>query len=348
MHINAQGLLTRITELSDIMAKNSPIVVCISESHITKEIEENDYCIEGYSVIVCYSNSRHTGGSLLYIRKGYKFKLLFNDTVDYSFWSLGVTLQIKKENLVVGTMSRSPNGSSSDFLDYLDDQLNSDLLSQKTILLMGDLNIDYLRNDSDSRNLKRIIQSAGCKQIVTEETRVTDRSATLIDHIITNDFTLVEVPRIFPKISDHDIIGVKIKVDGKQQTVENTYTRNLSAQNIENIIGDLIGEAWNYTSTDVDIIYSDFIKILQKILDKWAPLKKNKKGYQHPWITKVVREAQRARDEAYRRYQFTRDVTDWNDYKIKRNRVTSLMRKEKTKYYEKNIENCREMEGKCG
>lgn len=339
--MNIQGLLAHFAELDDMVVKRSPLVVYITESHITKDIEETEFCIKGYSAIVCYSNSRHTGGTLLYIRKGYKFKVVFNDSVDYSFWSLGVTLQIKKEDLLVGAIYRSPSGSSHDFLEYLEEQLNNDVLGQRKVVLMGDLNIDFLVNDRDSRKLKRIIHSAGFKQIVTKATRITERSATLIDHIITNVFTLVEIPRNFPKISDHDIIGVNIKIEDKKQTSKNTFTRNLSEQNIQNIVGDLIGEAWNYTSTDVDVVYYDFIKILQKTFDKWASPKKNEENYEHRWITRIVRDAQHARDEAYRRYQFTRVDADWHDYKIKRNRVTSVMRKEKTKYYQQNIENCR-------
>lgn len=47
-------------------------MLCCSEARITEDINENEYKIDGYDNIVCYSSSRHTGGVIAYIKKNIK------------------------------------------------------------------------------------------------------------------------------------------------------------------------------------------------------------------------------------------------------------------------------------
>lgn len=67
---------------------------------------------------------------------------------------------------------------------------------------MGDFNYDLLNNSYYGDKVV-IIYSNGFSQIVKSPTRITDRSRTLIDFIVTNDKYLKCAVHLTPKISDH-------------------------------------------------------------------------------------------------------------------------------------------------
>lgn len=340
MHVNAQGLLSHAEDIQQLFRDENPFVVCVSETHLTADIEDDEIAMPGYNLVNCYSNSRHTGGTTIYIKSLLKFEVICSEAIDYNYWALWIRVQMKTENVMVGAIYRSPNGNCREFLTYMEEKLNEDCIHQQKTVIMGDLNIDLLKNGSDAKNLKRIIQAAGVKQIVEKETRITDVSATLIDHIITNDFNAREVPREFTMVSDHEIVGTKLSFEIIPGKIQDSCFRDLNPETMTRLTVELIGANWNYTSTDVDILYTDFISVIQSALDKTAPLRKHK-SRKHPWITTAVNQAQKERDNAYRKFCLTRRTEDWSDYKILRNRSTSVIRAEKIKYYDQNIDRCK-------
>lgn len=338
--MNAQGLLSHVEEIQQLFQDENPFVVCVSETHLTADMADDEIAMPGYNLVNCYSNSRHTGGTTIYIKSFLKFEIIRSEAVDYNYWALWIRVHMKTENVMVGAIYRSPNGNCREFLKYMEEKLNEDCIHQQKTVIMGDMNIDLLKNGSDAKNLKRIIQAAGVKQIVEKQTRVTGVSATLIDHIITNDFSAREVPRDFRMVSDHEIVGTQLSFEILTGKTQDSYFRNLNPETISTLTEELVGANWNYTSTDVNILYTDFSNIIQSALNKIAPLRKHK-SRKHPWITIAVKEAQKDRDNAYRKFCLTRRTEDWNDYKILRNRSTTVIRTEKIKYYDQNIDKCK-------
>ena len=295
--------------------------------------------MDGYTTLVCYSNSRHTGGTVMYIRNVANWTVISNDAIDYTFWMLSVKIECKGQRFMVGTFYRSPNSNCNEFLRYLEEKLSDDLIHQQTTVFLGDLNIEWKNSESsDVKKTRKIITDSGFKQIVDKDTRVTKTSSSLIDYIITNDFNMIEVPRNFPKLSDHEIIGVNIPFHCKVHKEQTKSIRNINDTAISFIIQELIVKDWNYTSTNVDIIYSAFIKNIQDALDKVAPIK-TQLVQKHPWITTDIKQEQQNRDKAYKKFCITKMEKDWDEYKEKRNKVVSMIRKQKVIYYERNIDN---------
>ena len=63
---------------------------------------------------------------------------------------------------------------------------------RKMFYSIGDNNIDINRTNQNSPQADRYMQmitSNGAFSVITRPTRVTDKTATVIDHIITNDTT---------------------------------------------------------------------------------------------------------------------------------------------------------------
>ena len=74
--------------------------------------------------------------------------------------------------------------------------------------ILGDVNIDYLQRCSPLLSkYKELLDFFGCTQLITEPTRITPTSSSLIDHVITNVSDLiVESGVLLNGFSDHLII----------------------------------------------------------------------------------------------------------------------------------------------
>ena len=72
------------------------------------------------------------------------------------------------------------------------------------------MNCDLLKpKDNDTKNLKLIYNNYHFKQLITEPTRVTSDTSTIIDHISTNKPDRVLTSSIIPcGISDHGAVSL--------------------------------------------------------------------------------------------------------------------------------------------
>ena len=90
----------------------------------------------------------------------------------------------KKKQLII--ISYNPNKSLIFFLEELSTSIDSAIVENKPITLMGDYNIDYL-NLKEKENLEAILLPYGLQIMNTEQpTRVKGNSQSLFDFIITN------------------------------------------------------------------------------------------------------------------------------------------------------------------
>ena len=85
---------------------------------------------------------------------------------------------------------------------------------KKMFYIVGDLNIDINKTNQNSpqadRNMQ-VITSNGAFSLITKPTRVTDKTATVIDHIITNDTAHSILPCVTPtSLTEHYAIMCKI------------------------------------------------------------------------------------------------------------------------------------------
>ena len=72
-------------------------------------------------------------------------------------------------------------------MSRLETSLSKALSESQALILMGDFNIDLLVDNSHSRVWLDLLNLHGLTQIITEPTRVTTNSRTLIDHVIVSN-----------------------------------------------------------------------------------------------------------------------------------------------------------------
>ena len=78
-------------------------------------------------------------------------------------------------------------------------------------MLMGDFNIDVNTNVTPTRDYLHMLQSNACINLITKPTRVTSKTQTIIDHIVTNDSESSITPGVLDYgLSDHSPIYCEI------------------------------------------------------------------------------------------------------------------------------------------
>ena len=60
------------------------------------------------------------------------------------------------------------------------------------MILMGDFNVDLLAETTDNKKWTNMFWSHGLTQLIKEPTRVTDKTATLLDHVLVSDAKFVQ------------------------------------------------------------------------------------------------------------------------------------------------------------
>ncbi|XP_039311711.1 uncharacterized protein LOC120359162 [Solenopsis invicta] len=233
----------------------------------------------------------------------------------------------------------SPSASHGDFMRFFED-IVEELIIKGEYMVIGDFNIDLMADTFYAKKLQETMLSLGMKQYVNEPTRVTKDSQTIIDLIFSNNNKTVQIVHE-PKITDHAWLKVELSVSKN----ESKY-REFSARNYKEFDEDEFvilvknrlqeSQGWQCECVDVSERAKKFVNSIVDALDVMAPKKKfriPKVWEGKKWFSDEIREAADRRDRAYRKALYDNTEQNWSQYKIERNGVVKLIRKEKKEYY---------------
>ena len=93
-------------------------------------------------------------------------------------------------DIIIGVIYRMPDSSVEVFNERINDIMSTIQRENETCYLLRDLNIDFLKSDGHkpTSDFLDTIYSHNVFPLITKLTRVISHSATLIDHILTNNF----------------------------------------------------------------------------------------------------------------------------------------------------------------
>ena len=177
----------------------------------------------------------------------------------------------KEKNIIVGCIYRHPTNDCAELHNALKEQLSNLNNKDKEVFILGDININFLNYDRDNQTSDYLdmLLDLGYMPLITKATRITDHTATLIDHIYTN------VPQKITKagicladITDHFPVycTVRNRLPLRHKTKYfrdfSHFDQHLFLSDLENIdFNQLVGE-------DVNESMNNVINALQSISDK--------------------------------------------------------------------------------
>ena len=215
----------------------------------------------------------------------------------------------------------------------------------KPCYLMGDFNIDLLKyKQCNFSNLFfNQLHSSGFVPLIRKPTRITKRTATLIDNIFTNIINQTEHFNgiLINDISDHLPVFTITKLDKYSQTIKpglDAYTtRIITNSSLESFAQKLQQCDWQSTLSESDPIvsYEAFVKEFFGQYDKCFPIKKikskNAKRSENVWISIGLRKSSKTKEKLYKKFLTNKTVESETKYKVCRNKLNHLIRIAKKK-----------------
>jgi len=356
VHLNCNSLLNKIDEIRKFVLDFKPHVICFSETKIDSSVTNAEIQIDGYSNIRRDRN-RHGGGVACYVNNS----IHYNERKDFSgdFENIFIDILLPKTTpILLGVVYRPPK--TLNFDELLGNSIaNSGSFDKQEVYILGDTNYNLLdrknklilkkgyRFSSDDSNYTtplyltkkyvELIRTYGLTQLIEEPTRITDKTSTLLDHILVNTPSKVVQSGVLNKcISDHDMIYMTRKHQnirtGQHNTVKirsmKKYTKELFIQKLSEIqfpdysIFESINEA-----------YTDFITKFMIAIDSISPLKQVRvKTNTKPWFDGNILEAIRVRDKLRKKYKKSGLQVDFDMFKDAQKHAKQLTKTKKCTY----------------
>lgn len=331
LYLNIQSLLSNIDELRLLINQKKPLLVLLSETHVTENINESEIQVLNYNLLRCDSHSRHTGGCVIY----YKSELLVNqkscETFNKSVWILSIEVN-SKEKTHSGTYTilyRSPNSVIPEFLVYFEEWCERNMDLTKTNLICNDFNIDLFKS-AYAKKMKITIKELGMKQKVNKPTRVTNSTSTLIDYVLTNDKDIKVTVMNTDKISDHMTILVekKIKQENPAENHKKLNTISVFKYRKETFEQYLKLIKWEEIKVinDINLKAEQLVKELKNCTKCFYKSVNMKSVDNNKWYTPEIHKKKQELDKQQTKSIYT---SDWSKYKSLRNIYTNILKKAK-------------------
>ena len=376
LSLNIRSLYKNISNISDnITEYQNYDIISFNETNFNFEKLANgidDLLIEGFHPPIIqepFRKSNRGGGLAIYVNERVcevdDIELIDlgqghpNSDGEFMFVKINECKKVKK-SVIIGTVYRSPSRQPQKFNDLLETVLHTlDRHKNKHILLLGDFNIDLIKHDSDinSQNLIDTTTNYGFIQLISRPTRITDHSASLIDHIYSNKINkVISSSVVTHDISDHLATLCTISLDTNFDNIQwresgrtNSDKREFrmfneaNNQKFSELISD---EKWDIPDgLNAEQQYDYFIDIYTTHYNTAYPLntKRNRRKRERLnskcWILPWLEEACERKNTLH--MNFVKNPTTVNERKYKKMKkfVEKHIKLAKSKYYKKYFDN---------
>jgi hypothetical protein len=311
--------------------------------------------LPGYHPLVCtLRNSAQGGGVGIYVKSCLKFSLLHSKSIfiERIFETIVIEVITNNSKTIIGSLYRpgtphprlNPSQVFDQFLDLFSQQLTDLVSLNKTMYLLGDLNLDVLNYNKCTQVTSYIdlLFSYGLLQTVTKPTRYTGKSATIIDHIITNFHSnAYDTVILTSQLSDHFPI-VHFKKGPLKSNVPNyNEFRNFSQINLDSFRTLLHGTSWDHVleCDDAQISFNRFHDTFFNLYELFFPLKRVKFNRNihklEQWITNGLLISRKTKIKLYKLSVSNPSACNILKFKNYRNLYNSTVRAAKKLYFEK-------------
>ena len=179
------------------------------------------------------------------------------------------------------------------------------------------------------------------KQLITQPTRVTETSKSLIDVIFTsNPAIIVDSGIVETHISDYFLVFAALNLRMPKPPAAYVVARSYKYYDPQSFLSDLNKIPWyeNILPDDVNEKLLHFNKAFFRVLDNHAPIKKIKiKHRRCPFINEEIKEKMAKRDQAHKITRETSALVDWQYYQHCRNDVKRVLREAEKEFVQNEV-----------
>ena len=320
LHHNTRSLLAegRLDEYNFILNMlNNPFhILAFSETWL-KSDNANNILIEGFEHVFIVrppvgNNLRNVGGGLsLFIKQGLSFTICNHLNIMEPYMeSLFIEVNYNDNKKIIGLIYRIPNTNSKLFINKLNQLLES-IDNKHELILLGDFNIDLLKDNTHARDFHYMMLSNYLTPTILDATRVSTvnknsqsfSSETLIDNIFISRKEDFVSGLLKTSITDHYPIFISLATnsDTINSDPKTIKTRLIDKNRINNFKLELHKLLLNAIPSidDAQIAFSRYFHIFSSLYDKYFPVTSKlmkEKSILKPWINELLIERIKIRD----------------------------------------------------
>lgn len=345
---NAQSLKQKINLIKDFKLENNLDLIFITESWLKNEdvVEIGQLLDNGtYKFLHTPRSGRPGGGVACLANASLKIKKINTDKTK-TFEHMEVLLESKDQNITFVIVyrpepSRHNPYSMNEFYEEFMSFISSYCISKQKFVLVGDFNF-HMNNPTDIR-AKKFNEILGIYNLTQHVVGATHRSGNTLDLVISPP-DIVKQCSVGELLSDHFSITFKINVKGQNSVKQYMKYRNMKKINIGNFRRD-IKECLEFTPNNSSTTaYLNFLvnkyNSSTKALDKHAPEKVGNITVRkpNPWTNAEIKKLKAEKRKAEKKWKRSKNPTDYQSYKEKRNEFNKLLNDLKTQQLSANIQ----------
>jgi hypothetical protein len=261
------------------------------------------------------------GGVAIYIREAASVDVeeidVSNANIELVCEVAFIKINIQNKTLYILGIYRPPGGQVKLAVDTISHILAALQAETKSVILIGDINIDRLTNNTDNKYFEDELLMFGARRLPLPATRITSRSRTSIDCICTSvpeesiSFKVVQAG-----ISDHtgQICTVEKQEEAHQKS-DAIQKRIFSRRNLDRLKEEFAKESWEtvQNALNVEEAYDLFQTTVRRILDHVCPSKKTRSKPRGKLQVQYDEEAKLLKEEflyALHRFELTGNDND--------------------------------------
>ena len=345
LHLNVRSILPKMSEVRYLAKESTAAVLGFSETWVDDTVTDSEMNIDGYT-LYRKDRCRNGGGVCCYVRNDLS-STRRKDMESNNLETIWIQISLPKTKpILVGTGYRPPK--QSDFFDHLEDcLLNCDRLGDSECYFLGDMNVNVLPGVRNKGGLFKSLSEWQSMfdffQLITEPTRLSGNSTSLLDHVFVSHTERVAHSGVVDiGISDHSLVFCTRKiVRGFNKGHKTIQIRSLKNYSNDNLVNEINSTDWTelYNCTDVNSALTFFNNTFVSILDRVAPIKQIRiKQNSEPWITSEIIEKIRDRDNLLFTFRKHKKSDIYSNFCKLRNEVQNLVKSAKRDYISSQID----------
>ena len=356
MSLNIRSLNNKTDHLQDFLNeittnKFSFSALCIQE--VWGVMDTQAVNLDNFHPIILKKRETRRGGGLgMYISKQFRYENLedLNCIVDGQFEALFVKVFTDENDFkLICNFYRPPGGEIKQFTEYLTEKLilfsnDSILKKANEIIICADFNVNFMNFDihAPTNDLLNLFISSGFIPMITLPSRITDRSASLIDNIFSNKKqTFYESGLILSSLSDHLPVFYLNVTNNINKSKDKVLYRDMSKRNIDSFKEKLSNENWTAITNERNpqTAFNKFSESLDNLFMESFPLKEQKSNKRFipkkAWMTQEILFTRKKRSKLFREKVKKRTVEANLKFDVINKEYNREIRKAKKNYYDK-------------
>ena len=362
-NINIRGLKNNLGNLEEFLNqlqyKAHAKAITLTEIFNADHNEKNNYVESHTLVSACRTTNKNRGGVGVLIHESLQFTTanIEHNYLEDIFESITVIIKDIKAIIVsiyrpTGCAKSNPRDFNNFLTMFLEDLKGLKEYKEYTTFIQGDFNYNlrnmHDKNTSDYVNImiENLFVPTNCEC----DTRTTNTSSTLIDHIWTNMIERIESAFVIEDmyISDHKVNGITLK-DRQLVGKKKILTRKITDEKKEQFRTKLDNTDWTeiLSEQDCDRKWEKLTKIIQETLDETCPcvekvVSTEAKPSKTPWITEGLRQSEQALARLMKKankhpntIEAGQTINNWDLFRQYRKTHSKTRRAAKRKYYDR-------------